>query len=151
MSSCVWAEEPGVDLGQKKDSYFYSCCHNNWCWAAGRKQRRPHSLCWGQTGFTGRLSDTFALDLVSKCQKEKKKRNQTELFITCEIGLFLLCHKELRAARLHGRGCSMAATATGWRGVQKKKKHTSHPSPCYVPCFIPTSAGHVCELDFTLE
>ncbi|KAM9788396.1 LOW QUALITY PROTEIN: ras-related protein Rab-24 [Neosynchiropus ocellatus] len=22
-------EEPGVDLGQKKDSYFYSCCHNN--------------------------------------------------------------------------------------------------------------------------
>uniref|UniRef100_A0A3Q1FT99 RAB24, member RAS oncogene family n=1 Tax=Acanthochromis polyacanthus TaxID=80966 RepID=A0A3Q1FT99_9TELE len=25
----VPAEEPGVDLGQKKDSYFYSCCHNN--------------------------------------------------------------------------------------------------------------------------
>uniref|UniRef100_A0A3P8U0N6 Ras-related protein Rab-24 n=1 Tax=Amphiprion percula TaxID=161767 RepID=A0A3P8U0N6_AMPPE len=25
----VLAEEPGVDLGQKKDSYFYSCCHNN--------------------------------------------------------------------------------------------------------------------------
>ncbi|KAA8586525.1 hypothetical protein FQN60_000361 [Etheostoma spectabile] len=23
------AEETGVDLGQKKDSYFYSCCHNN--------------------------------------------------------------------------------------------------------------------------
>uniref|UniRef100_A0A3Q4H721 RAB24, member RAS oncogene family n=1 Tax=Neolamprologus brichardi TaxID=32507 RepID=A0A3Q4H721_NEOBR len=22
-------EETGVDLGQKKDSYFYSCCHNN--------------------------------------------------------------------------------------------------------------------------
>uniref|UniRef100_H2SKP3 Ras-related protein Rab-24 n=1 Tax=Takifugu rubripes TaxID=31033 RepID=H2SKP3_TAKRU len=22
-------EESGVDLGQKKDSYFYSCCHNN--------------------------------------------------------------------------------------------------------------------------
>ncbi|XP_037604682.1 ras-related protein Rab-24 isoform X2 [Sebastes umbrosus] len=22
-------EELGVDLGQKKDSYFYSCCHNN--------------------------------------------------------------------------------------------------------------------------
>uniref|UniRef100_A0A674N3U0 RAB24, member RAS oncogene family n=1 Tax=Takifugu rubripes TaxID=31033 RepID=A0A674N3U0_TAKRU len=23
------SEESGVDLGQKKDSYFYSCCHNN--------------------------------------------------------------------------------------------------------------------------
>ncbi|TWW75293.1 Ras-related protein [Takifugu flavidus] len=23
------SEENGVDLGQKKDSYFYSCCHNN--------------------------------------------------------------------------------------------------------------------------
>ncbi|XP_026228822.1 ras-related protein Rab-24 isoform X1 [Anabas testudineus] len=23
------AEETGVDLGQKKDSYFYSCCHSN--------------------------------------------------------------------------------------------------------------------------
>lgn len=29
MPSCVSAEETGVDLGQKKDSYFYSCCHNN--------------------------------------------------------------------------------------------------------------------------
>lgn len=27
--SSVPAEEAGVDLGQKKDSYFYSCCHNN--------------------------------------------------------------------------------------------------------------------------
>uniref|UniRef100_A0A3Q4H750 RAB24, member RAS oncogene family n=1 Tax=Neolamprologus brichardi TaxID=32507 RepID=A0A3Q4H750_NEOBR len=26
---CFIAEETGVDLGQKKDSYFYSCCHNN--------------------------------------------------------------------------------------------------------------------------
>uniref|UniRef100_A0A665XC82 Ras-related protein Rab-24 n=1 Tax=Echeneis naucrates TaxID=173247 RepID=A0A665XC82_ECHNA len=25
----VSTEETGVDLGQKKDSYFYSCCHNN--------------------------------------------------------------------------------------------------------------------------
>lgn len=29
ISSSVPAEEAGVDLGQKKDSYFYSCCHNN--------------------------------------------------------------------------------------------------------------------------
>ena len=27
-------EEPGVDLGQKKDSYFYACCHN-WAWRLG--------------------------------------------------------------------------------------------------------------------
>uniref|UniRef100_A0A8C6M006 Ras-related protein Rab-24 n=1 Tax=Nothobranchius furzeri TaxID=105023 RepID=A0A8C6M006_NOTFU len=25
----VSSEEAGVDLGQKKDSFFYSCCHNN--------------------------------------------------------------------------------------------------------------------------
>uniref|UniRef100_A0A3Q3WNT0 Uncharacterized protein n=1 Tax=Mola mola TaxID=94237 RepID=A0A3Q3WNT0_MOLML len=25
----VPAEETGINLGQKKDSYFYSCCHNN--------------------------------------------------------------------------------------------------------------------------
>lgn len=35
ISSSVPAEEAGVDLGQKKDSYFYSCCHNNWCAAGG--------------------------------------------------------------------------------------------------------------------
>lgn len=35
VCSSVPAEETGVDLGQKKDSYFYSCCHNNWCWVTG--------------------------------------------------------------------------------------------------------------------
>lgn len=29
LSLSVSAEETGVDLGQKKDSYFYSCCHSN--------------------------------------------------------------------------------------------------------------------------
>uniref|UniRef100_A0A3Q3J7U6 Ras-related protein Rab-24 n=1 Tax=Monopterus albus TaxID=43700 RepID=A0A3Q3J7U6_MONAL len=29
MPSSVPAEETGVNLGQKKDPYFYSCCHNN--------------------------------------------------------------------------------------------------------------------------
>lgn len=74
-------------------------------------------------------------------KKKKKKRNQTELFITCEICLFLLCHKELRAARLHGRGCSMAATATGWREVQEKKKKNPNFTPLTQLC--PVFYSHI--------
>uniref|UniRef100_A0A3Q2XTY1 RAB24, member RAS oncogene family n=1 Tax=Hippocampus comes TaxID=109280 RepID=A0A3Q2XTY1_HIPCM len=29
IQTCVLAEETGVNLGQKKESYFYSCCNSN--------------------------------------------------------------------------------------------------------------------------
>lgn len=73
----VPAEETGINLGQKKDSYFYSCCHNNWCWATGRKQSLPFD-----------------------CSQNLEMLDQ---FWNCFwISLFLLCHKDLRAGRLSG-------------------------------------------------
>lgn len=66
--SKIWnsvpAEETGVDLGQKKDSYFYSCCHNNWCWAAGCESR-PHDL-ERNLDDAGRVSDKSPANLQSK-------------------------------------------------------------------------------------
>lgn len=47
---CVLTEEKGVDLGQKKDSYFDNCCHN-----------------WPITGKTAVSYDLFWDDLEALC------------------------------------------------------------------------------------
>ncbi len=96
----VSAEETGVDLGQKKDSYFYSCCHNNWCWATGREAEGVTFswLEWNLEMLDGRQK---TLELGSKT----KKSNWTVFTL---LDLFLLCHKELTAACLH-RGASTSA------------------------------------------
>lgn len=79
ISFSVPAEEAGVDLGQKKDSYFYSCCHNNWCAAT----------CVFLGGTWMWTNETHQLWNPTKTQPHW-------IFIYCF--LFRLCHKhgELR-------------------------------------------------------
>lgn len=40
---CILTEEKGVDLGQKKDSYFDNCCHN---WPITGKTAESYDLFW---------------------------------------------------------------------------------------------------------
>lgn len=40
---CILTEEKGVDLGQKKDSYFDNCCHN---WPITGKTAVSYDLFW---------------------------------------------------------------------------------------------------------
>lgn len=104
---CFIAEETGVDLGQKKDSYFYSCCHNNWCWGAGQEVFAFPQL---ESNLEMLESCNSSMNVVPN----HKKENQTNsLYFVGYVSFFLLCHNELRAARLWGRGSSTA----GWWGT----------------------------------
>lgn len=75
------AEETGVDLGQKKDSYFYSCCHNNWCWGAGQEVFAFPQL---ESNLEMLESCNSSMNVVPN----HKKENQTKLFILCWICFF---------------------------------------------------------------
>lgn len=46
---CILTEEKGVDLGQKKDSYFGNCCHN---WPITGKTAVSYDLFWDDWRLT---------------------------------------------------------------------------------------------------
>lgn len=96
VCSSVPAEETGVDLGQKKDSYFYSCCHNNWCWVTGSGSVRP-SLGWSKTWICWMAVEQ--LGSGSEIQV-KNKFKQYCLYLIDVFFFSHLCHNELRAGRL---------------------------------------------------
>lgn len=77
----VLAEETSVDLCQKKDSYFYSCCHNNW---EGVKLQLSFSLS------RIRNLDLLGSDahLSHGPQNQRKKERQTGVKVVLFIYIF---------------------------------------------------------------
>lgn len=126
---CILTEEKGVDLGQKKDSYFDNCCHN---WPITGKTAvsydlfwddwklsvfyTPHSISWSVLLFPF----SFFFFAVQYVEIGLLKVKDSSFSCVLAMNIFFLCQEHFLDLRI----LTKANINSAWQSILPKRKDT---------------------------